>query len=41
MKKLLNESYAKIPKNDIQKYAGILKTEIDPIEYKNIRNEWE
>ena len=41
-KKLINEVVAKAGKKDLRKYAGILKTDIDPLEYqKQIRNEWE
>ncbi len=42
MKKLLNEAFSKVPEKNIRKYAGILKTDIDPLEYqKQMRNEWE
>lgn len=41
-KKLLDEAVAKAGKKDLRKYAGILKTDIDPLAYqKQIRNEWE
>ncbi len=41
-KKLIDEAVAKAGKKDLRKYAGILKTDIDPLEYqKKIRNEWE
>uniref|UniRef100_UPI004048A909 hypothetical protein n=1 Tax=Flavobacterium sp. TaxID=239 RepID=UPI004048A909 len=41
MKKLLNQAFAKTPKKNIQEYAGILKTDIDPLEYqKQMRDEW-
>jgi len=42
MKELMDKAFSKSAKNDIRKYAGILKTEIDPLEYqKQMRNEWE
>ena len=42
MKKLLNEAFSKTPKKNIRKYAGILQTDINPLEYqKQMRNEWE
>ena len=41
MKKLMNEAFSKSPKKDIRKYAGILKSDIDPLEFqKQMRNEW-
>ena len=41
-KKLVDEAVAKAGKKDLRKYAGILKTDIDPLEYqKQLRNEWE
>ena len=41
-KKLVDEAVAKAGKKDLRKYAGILKTDIDPLEYqKQMRNEWE
>ena len=41
-KKLIDEAVAKAGKKDLRKYAGILKTDIDPLEYqKQIRDEWE
>lgn len=41
-KKLIDEAVAKAGKKDLRRYAGILKTDIDPLEYqKQIRNEWE
>ncbi len=42
MKKLLNEAFSKTPKKNIRKYAGVLKTDIDPLDYqKQLRSEWE
>ena len=42
MKKLLRDAFAKTPKKSIKKYAGILHTTLDPLEYqKQMRNEWE
>ncbi|HEX8546748.1 MAG TPA: hypothetical protein VF691_07270 [Cytophagaceae bacterium] len=41
-KKLIDEAVAKAGRKDLRKYAGVLKTDIDPLEYqKKIRNEWE
>jgi hypothetical protein len=41
-KKLVDDAVAKAGKKDLRKYAGILKTDIDPLAYqKQIRNEWE
>lgn len=41
-KKLIDDAVTKAGKKDLRKYAGILKTDIDPLEYqKQIRNEWE
>lgn len=41
MKQLLDKAFSKTPKKSIRKYAGILRTEIDPADYqKQIRNEW-
>lgn len=41
-KKLVDEMVAKAGKKDLRKYAGILKTDIDPLAYqKQIRDEWE
>jgi hypothetical protein len=41
-KKLIDDAVAKAGKKDLRKYAGILKTDIEPLEYqKKIRNEWE
>ncbi|MBN7812418.1 hypothetical protein J0A68_15805 [Algoriphagus sp. H41] len=41
-KKLIDEAVAKAGKKDLRRYAGILKTDIHPLEYqKQIRNEWE
>ena len=40
--KLVDEAVAKADKKDLRKYAGILKADIDPLEYqKQMRNEWE
>ena len=37
----MDEAVSKTPKNDIKKYAGTLKTDIDPLEYqKKMRDEW-
>lgn len=37
----VNEVFLKAPKRDILKYAGTLKSDIDPLEYqRHIRNEW-
>jgi hypothetical protein len=42
IKKRINEVVSKTSKRDIMKYAGKLKTSIDPLEYqKQIRDEWE
>jgi hypothetical protein len=42
IKKRVDEAISKSPKNDIRKYAGKLKTDIDPLEYqRHIRDEWE
>lgn len=42
IKKQVNEAISRILKKDIMKYAGKLKTDIDPIAFqKQIRNEWE
>jgi hypothetical protein len=41
-KKIIDDAVAKAGKKDLKKYAGILKTDIDPLDYqKKIRNEWE
>ncbi len=41
-KKLVDEAVAKAGKKDLRKFAGVLKTDIDPLEYqKQVRNEWE
>jgi hypothetical protein len=41
-KKVVDEAVAKAGKKDLKKYAGILKTSIDPLEYqKKIRSEWD
>ncbi len=42
MKALLKIAFSKTPKKSIKKYAGVLKTDVDPVEYqKRLRNEWE
>ena len=42
IKKRIEEAISKAPKKDIMKYAGKLKTDIDPLEYqKQMRDEWE
>jgi hypothetical protein len=42
IKKRINKVVFKNHKKDIKKYAGILKTNIDPLAYqKQIRDEWE
>ena len=43
LKKLIDEVVSKTPpKDDLKKYAGVLKTDIDRIDYqRQIRNEWE
>lgn len=42
IKKRVNEVISKSPKRDIMKYAGKLKTDIDPLEYqRQMRDEWE
>ena len=39
--KRINAVISKFPKQDIMKYAGSLKTEIDPLQYQvKMRNEW-
>lgn len=41
-KKLIDEAVAKAGKKDLKKYAGVLKNDIDPLDYqKKIRDEWE
>ena len=41
-KRLIDEVVARSGKKDIRRYAGILKTPINPLEYqKEIRSEWE
>lgn len=41
-KKLIDEAVAKAGKKDLKKYAGVLKTDIDPLDYqKKMRDEWE
>jgi hypothetical protein len=42
MKRLLNKAFSHAPKKNIRKYAGVLKTDIDPLEYqKQMRDEWQ
>ncbi|WP_164891183.1 hypothetical protein [Botryobacter ruber] len=42
IKKLITEAISKAPKSNIMKYAGALKTDIDPMDYqKQMRDEWE
>jgi hypothetical protein len=42
MKKLLNQAFSKKPVQKKRKYAGLLKTDVDPIAYqKKMRDEWE
>lgn len=42
IRKRINEAISKAPKKGILKYAGKLKTAIDPLEYqKQMRDEWE
>ena len=42
IRKRVNEVVSKSPKKSIKKFAGTLKTAIDPLEYQlKIRNEWE
>lgn len=42
IKERINSVISKFPKKDIMKYAGSLKTEIDPLQYQiKMRNEWE
>lgn len=42
IKKRVDEAISKTPKKDIMKYAGKLKTDIDPLEYqRRMRDEWE
>lgn len=41
MKRLLKEAFSKTPKRNIRQYAGVLKTDVDPLKYqKEMRNEW-
>ena len=41
MKKLLKEAFSRTPKKNIRQYAGMLKTDIDPMEYQKMsRDEW-
>ena len=40
-KKLIDEAVVKAGKKDLRKYAGILKTDINPMVYqKQVRDEW-
>ncbi len=42
IKKKIKEAFDKKPVSDILRYAGTLKTKIDPLEYqKQMRDEWE
>ncbi|WP_017731473.1 hypothetical protein [Nafulsella turpanensis] len=42
IKRRVNEVVSKTPKKDIMKFAGKLKTDIDPLEYqRQMRDEWE
>lgn len=42
IKKQINEVISKTSKRDIMKYAGKLKTSINPLEYqRQMRDEWE
>jgi hypothetical protein len=42
IKKRVNEVISKSPKRDIMKYAGKLKTDLDPLEYqRQMRDKWE
>lgn len=42
VKELLNEAFSKAPKKNIRQFAGVLQTDIDPLDYqKRMRNEWE
>ena len=42
IKKKIDEVVSQTPKKSIKKFAGALKTDIDPLEYqKQIRDEWE
>ncbi len=41
IKRRVDEAISKSPKKDIMKYAGKLKTDIDPLEYqRQMRDEW-
>ena len=42
LKKLIDEAVSKTPlKVDLKKYVGVLKTDINPLDYqRQIRNEW-
>lgn len=41
-KQLIDEAVSKAGKKDLKKYAGVLKTDIDPLDYqKQVRDEWE
>ena len=42
IRKKIDEIIAKTSRQDLLKYAGKLKTEIDPLEYqKQMRDEWQ
>ena len=42
IKKQVDKAISKTPKKDITKYAGKLRTDIDPLEYqRQMRDEWE
>ena len=42
IKKRVDEAISKTSKKDILKYAGKLKTDIDPLDYqRQMRDEWE
>ncbi len=41
IQKLVNEVLEKTPKSDIMKYAGALKSTVDPVAYQRaMRDEW-
>jgi hypothetical protein len=41
IKKQVDEAISKTPKKDIMKYAGKLKTDIDPLDYqRQMRDKW-
>lgn len=42
IKKRVDKAISKSPKRNLMKYAGKLKSDIDPLEYqKQMRDEWE